>query len=205
LFNNLGEILGKLHTISFNSFQEHIYNIGKISEINWLEHINSEFKMESQGASRKKLGYDIEIKTFLKDNISLLEEENEPVVLHNDFQWANLIVKDSPNKIQVNGIIDFDNWRVGVRAQDFVKMEFYTLKPINSIDIRESFYNGYKKNCNIGQDFFKKIDIYSLLWFLKNYNSLFDNLANLKSSILFNERDKLINSYIKEIERIINS
>jgi len=205
LFNNLGELLGKLHTISFDSFQEHIYNIGKISKINWLELINSEFEMESQEARRKKLGYDNEIKTFLKDNISLLEEENEPVVLHNDFQWTNLIVKDSPNKIQINGIIDFDDWRVGVRAQDFVKMEFYTLKPINNIDIRESFYNGYKKICNIGQDFFKKLDIYSLLWFLKNYNSLYGNLANLEGSDPFNERDKLNDSYVKEIERIINS
>lgn len=205
LFNNLGELLGKLHTISFDSFQEHIYNIGKKPEINWLELINSEFEIESQEARRKKLGYDNEIRTFLKDNISLLEEENEPVVLHNDFQWTNLIVKDSPNKIQINGIIDFDDWRIGVRTQDFIKMEFYTLKPINSIDIRESFYNGYKKNCNIGQDFFKKLDIYSLLWFLKNYNSLYGNLANLEGFDSFNERDKLINSYIKEIERIINS
>jgi len=205
LFNNLGELLGKLHTISFDSFQEHIYNIGKKSEINWLELINSEFEMENQEAKRKKLGYDNEIKIFLKDKISLLEEENEPVVLHNDFQWTNLIVKDSPNKIQINGIIDFDNWRVGVRAQDFVKMEYYTLKPINNIDIRDSFYNGYKKNCNLGQDFFKKLDIYSLLWFLKNYNSLYGNLANLEGSNSINEGDKLIISYIREIERIINS
>ncbi len=205
LFNNLGELLGKLHTISFDSFQEHIYNIGKKSEINWLELINLEFEMESQEARRKKLGYDNEIKTFLKDNISLLEEENEPVVLHNDFQWTNLIVKDSPTKIQINGIIDFDDWRVGVRAQDFVKMEFFTLKPINNVDIRESFYYGYRKNCNIGQDFFKKLDIYSLLWFLKNYNSLYGNLANLEGSNSINERDKILNSYVKEIERIINS
>lgn len=205
LFNNIGELLWKLHTISFDSFQEHIYNIGKKSEINWLELINSEFEMESQEARKKKLGYDNEIKTFLKDNISLLEEENEPVVLHNDFQWTNLIVKDSPNKIQINGIIDFDDWRVGVRAQDFVKMEFYTLKHIKNIDIRESFYNGYKKNCNIGQDFFKKLDIYSLLWFLKNYNSLYGNLANLEGSNLSKESCKLKNSYLKEIERIIKS
>ncbi len=205
LFDNLGELLGKLHTISFDSFQEHIYNIGKKSEINWLELINLEFEMESQEARRKKLGYDNEIKTFLKDNISLLEEENEPVVLHNDFQWTNLIVKDSPTKIQINGIIDFDDWRVGVRAQDFVKMEFFTLKPINNVDIRESFYYGYRKNCNIGQDFFKKLDIYSLLWFLKNYNSLYGNLANLEGSNSINERDKILNSYVKEIERIINS
>ncbi len=27
---------------------------------------------------------------FIKDNVPLLEEENEPVVLHNDFQWTNL-------------------------------------------------------------------------------------------------------------------
>lgn len=205
LFSELGELLGKLHTISFDSFQEHIYNIGKKTEINWLKLINSEFEIESQEARRKKLGYDNEIKTFLKDNISLLEEENEPVVLHNDFQWTNLIVKDSPNKIQINGIIDFDEWRVGAKAQDFVKMEFYTLKPINNIDIRGSFYNGYKKKCNIGQDFSKKLDIYSLLWFLKNYNSLRRNLANLEGSNSFKEREKLKYSYIKEIERIINS
>lgn len=178
LFSDIGEILGKLHNIKFNSFQPDIYNLGKEVKSNWLEIINSEFEDQIQEAKKSKFNQEEEIRDFIKEHIYLLENETEPVLIHNDFQWKNIIIKDDPIKFQIKGIIDFDNWRIGVRAQDFVRMENTTFKGINQKDIRLKFYEGYQKYCNIDKDFYKRIDLYSLLSYLKGYNNAMENQVN---------------------------
>ena len=178
LFSDIGEILGKLHNIKFNSFQPDIYNLGKEVKSNWLEIINSEFEDQIQEAKKSKFNQEEEIRDFIKEHIYLLENETEPVLIHNDFQWKNIIIKDDPIKFQIKGIIDFDYWRIGVRAQDFVRMENTTFKGINQKDIRLKFYEGYQKYCNIDKDFYKRIDLYSLLSYLKGYNNAMENQVN---------------------------
>ncbi|MFX1269301.1 MAG: hypothetical protein ACFFAK_15175, partial [Promethearchaeota archaeon] len=81
-------------------------------------------------------------------------------------------------KFQIRGIIDFDKWRIGVRAQDFVRMENTTFRTINQKDIKLKFYEGYQKYCNIDENFYKKIDIYSLLSCMKGYNNAMLNQGN---------------------------
>jgi len=178
LFSDIGEILGKLHNIKFNSFQPDIYNLSKGAKSNWLEIINSEFENQIQEAKKYKFNQEDEIRDFIKEHIYLLENETEPVLIHNDFQWKNIIIKDDPIKFQIRGIIDFDNWRIGVRAQDFVRMENITFRVINQKDIKLKFYEGYQKYCNIDENFYKKIDIYSLLFYMKGYNNAMENQGN---------------------------
>lgn len=178
LFSDIGEILGKLHNIKFNSFQPDIYSLSKEAKSNWLEIINSEFENQIQEAKKYKFNQEDEIRDFIKEHIYLLENETEPVLIHNDFQWNNIIIKDDPIKFQIRGIIDFDNWRIGVRAQDFVRMENITFKVINHKDIKLKFYEGYQKYYNIDENFYKKIDIYSLLSYMKGYNNAMENQGN---------------------------
>ncbi|MFX0017358.1 MAG: dihydrodipicolinate synthase family protein [Promethearchaeota archaeon] len=178
LFAEIGEILGKLHNIKFNSFQPDIYNLGKETKSNWLEIINSEFENQIQEAKKYKFNQEEELRDFLKEHLYLLENETEPVLIHNDFQWKNIIIKDDPTKFQIRGIIDFDKWRIGVRAQDFVRMENTTFRTINQKDIKLKFYEGYQKYCNIDENFYKKIDIYSLLSCMKGYNNAMLNQGN---------------------------
>ncbi len=178
LFSDMGEILGKLHNIKFNSFQPDIYSLSKEAKSNWLEIINSEFENQIQEAKKYKFNQEDEIRDFIKEHIYLLENETEPVLIHNDFQWNNIIIKDDPIKFQIRGIIDFDNWRIGVRAQDFVRMENITFKVINHKDIKLKFYEGYQKYYNIDENFYKKIDIYSLLSYMKGYNNAMENQGN---------------------------
>ncbi|MFW9948074.1 MAG: hypothetical protein ACFFDX_14715, partial [Candidatus Odinarchaeota archaeon] len=90
-------------------------------------------------------------------------------------------------------IIDFDSWRIGVRAQDFVRMENTTFKSINHKDIKLKFYEGYKKYCNIDEDFHKKIDLYSLLSYIKEYNNAMENQAN--ADFLLAEIKHILNVY----------
>lgn len=165
LFTEIGELLGRLHSITFNSFYNDIYELGKEGKENYIEYFSSDLENQIQYNSAQEK----EIMNFVKDNVSLLEEDS-PILIHNDFQWTNIIIKDDPGKFQLSGIIDFDDWAVGVRAQDFMLMENITLKVINNIEIKNKFYEGYQKYHKINNDFYKKIELFSILYYLKEYN-----------------------------------
>ncbi len=173
LFSNLGEILAKLHEIKFDSFYEKITDIGSKRKKTWFEIINAELEYEIQEAKKSKLENIKEIDDYFMDNMALIEEETEAVVVHNDYQSQNIIVKDEAGIIRINGLIDFDDWRIGVRALDFVKFNLQTLKPLGEIKLKEAFFDSYARywNHTIDKKFEKKIEIYTLLWLLKVYNS----------------------------------
>jgi len=173
LFSNLGEILAKLHEIKFDSFYEKITDIGSKRKKTWVEIINAELESEIQEAKKSKLENIKEIDDYFMDNMALIEEEIEAVLVHNDFESQNIILKDEAGIIRINGLIDFDDWWIGVRALDFVKFNLQTLKPLGEIKLKEAFFDGYARywNHTIDKKFEKKIDIYTLLWLLKVYNS----------------------------------
>ena len=170
LFKTLGELLGKLHQIKFDSFYKNITDFGKKTNKTWLEIFNENLDFELQEAKKNKLENIKDITDFFKDCEALIEEENEPVLLHNDFHSKNIIVKDDTSSFKVNGIIDFDNWGVGVRAQDFIKIKNWDLQFLNQPNLTKGFYQGYMKYHNVNKDFLKKIEIYSLFWYLKLNN-----------------------------------
>ncbi len=201
LFIKLGEILGKLHEIKFKSFRESITDIGRKSKINWLILFQSLLDKEIQYARKNKIEFIKEIKDYFKDNIALIEEEDEPVLFHNDFHSHNLIVKDGPLKIKVKALIDFDNWRIGVRAQDFAKMTYHTLKPLYNSEFNKAFYQGYEKlGAKINKEFEKKIEIYSVLWLLKEYNS---KMRYSEQKVPLDPRFPLPNTYLDDIKKIL--
>ncbi|MFX0031638.1 MAG: dihydrodipicolinate synthase family protein [Promethearchaeota archaeon] len=170
LFSDVGDVLGKLHSIKFGLFYKDLYELGEQGKNNCIEFFTLE--LDSQIQEAKKFNFPLEMQTmkYIKENIILLEED-QPILTHNDFQWTNIIVKDEPAKFQLSGIIDFDNWGVGVRAQDFILMENISLKAINNNEIKQKFYEGYQKYYKIDNDFNKKIDLFSLLYYLREYNN----------------------------------
>ncbi|TFG14743.1 MAG: hypothetical protein EU535_02830 [Promethearchaeota archaeon] len=170
LFKTLGDYLGKIHQIKFNSFYENIFEIGKKIDKTWLQIFNENLNLEIQEANKNKIDNIKEITDFFKDYEALIEEEDEPVLLHNDFHSKNIIVNDDAGSIKINGIIDFDNWGIGVRAQDFVKIKNWDLEFLNQPNLTKAFYQGYMKYHNVNKDFLKKIEIYSLFWYLKLNN-----------------------------------
>jgi len=206
LFNLLGETLGKLHKIKFDRFYNTITEIGIEKQRDFQIKFNKELDYELQEAKKNKLDDIKGIKTYFKDNSSLIEEENEPVLFHNDFQAQNIIVREEPT-LQFRGLIDFDNWQIGVRPQDFVKIEYWTLKPLNEPALNESFYNGYKNLYErpIDSDFKKRIEIYSLLWFIKVYNFEIEKIKRGEKNILEDQRFPTATTYVEEIMRILNS
>lgn len=203
LFKDLGETLGKLHNINFNSFQENIYNIGKKSTLTWLELFNKNLTHDIKEAVRNKISNEKEILNYFKSKESLIEEESEPVLVHNDFQGSNIIIKDTPTHIQIKGIIDFDNWGIGVRAQDFVKMRYLILKPLHTVNLEKHFYEGYSKYHKIDNEFRKKIQIYTLAWLIREFNFEINRNKNLEQNKVIDKKVSLSDKYLKEIKRIV--
>ncbi|MFX1397059.1 MAG: dihydrodipicolinate synthase family protein [Promethearchaeota archaeon] len=187
LFKSLGKILGSLHQVRFNSFFTSITDIAKNSaKKKWDEIFETEIEAEIQAAKNNKLDIISEIDAYLKDNISLIEEEEEAIAIHNDFSEKNIIIKEDSTSIQLKGIINLDNWRIGVRAQDFVPIYHSIRSMVNFEDLYNAFNRGYEKlfEKKINSDFFKKINIYSIIWLLHEFNR---NPKNINILIELNE------------------
>ena len=203
LFSNLGNHLGHLHEINFNSFYKNINDIGKSQKISYIENFENELEAKIQKAKKNTIDFSNEIIDFYKDNKSLIEDENEFVLLHNDFKSQNIVVKDEIGEIKINGIVDFDNWQVGSRAQDFIKIDYWILKPLNNQELYSSFYNAYSKFYNINKDFKKRIDLYKLMWLLDEYNLESELIRKSDQMDIIKASSTSLEGYLFEIKAII--
>jgi dihydrodipicolinate synthase/N-acetylneuraminate lyase len=203
LFSNLGEHLGNLHTIKFNSFYDKFSNIGKKNTSTYSEYFESKFEQSLQQGKKKKIDCSDEIRAFYRDNITLLDDENDFVLLHNDFKSQNIIVKEELGVIKIKGIVDFDNCCVGSRAQDFIKIDYFILKPLNNPSFYSSFYNAYSKFFTIGKDFKKKIELFKLLWLINEYNLELELINKTEQTDLVNKPPLSLENYLFEIKTII--
>jgi Ser/Thr protein kinase RdoA (MazF antagonist) len=203
LFSNLGKQLGYLHEIKFDSYFNNINDIGKKNKIVYSEYLEIGLEERLQEANKNNLDFSEEIRDFYRANRSLIEDETDFVLLHNDFKSQNIIVKDDLGMIKINGIVDFDNWCVGSRAQDFIKIDYWILKPLNNPTFYNSFYNAYSKFYTIDKDFKKKIELYKLLWLLNEYNFEFELMKKSDQMDLMSIQPSSLQNYLFEIKAII--
>ncbi|MFX1322081.1 MAG: dihydrodipicolinate synthase family protein [Promethearchaeota archaeon] len=201
LFKNLGIILGKLHKINFNSSYENVKDIGKKKDA-YSEIFNKKLEVEIQEAKRHKFEFIKEINDYIRDNEALIEDQIDFALIHNDFQGQNIIVKEESANFLINGLIDFDDWCVGCRAQDFVKIEYLTLKNLERYNFKDAFYEGYSQYYKIDKDFMKKIELYKLLWLLKELNNEFD-IKSRNEQLKLKHTFPLTIDYEKEIRRLL--
>ncbi len=204
IFHDIGDILGKLHNIEFNSFQETLYNIGKEGTDNWIDIFEAQLDVEIQELKRNKFNIDRDLSKYFKEHKSLITDDKTPVLIHNDYQLTNIIAKEESGKIEINGIIDFDDWNIGVRAQDFVKLYFFTFDVIKNNDIQNSFLNGYKNHHTIETDFNKKIELYTAFWLIRMLNYESFKKENEKPLILRSSYNETA-YYLEELKKILSN
>ena len=161
LMEDAGMQLAKLHTIRFDAFYDKIYQIGDEKKPSWEESFAVQLEKELKEAEKNKeiLPMLPDIKHYFESNMKIIENEKNPVIFHNDFQSQNIIVKETDESKQnskqhgsdgdltidgkdyeISGLIDFDNWRIGPPAQDFIKMEYWTIG--ERTKWKEAFYTG---------------------------------------------------------------
>jgi aminoglycoside phosphotransferase (APT) family kinase protein len=210
-FEITGEQLAKLHSVSFDAFYDQITDIGGKSKPKWSELFYSQWNKNFKDASRYSAFQPLihPVERFLKDNDALVADETEAVLFHNDYQSQNLIFINnenqpysSSNKFTLSGIIDFDNWRVGPRAQDFVKMEYWTIQGNRTWE--DSFYEGYARHFPIRTDFKIKIQIYKMLWFMLVYAFEMDKISKNEQNRSVDSRFPAAEKYIGEIRNLLD-
>ena len=203
LFSNLGGHLGNLHKIKFDSFFNSIKNIGKNKKISYPEYFEIELEEKIQEGKKNKIEFCDEIRDFYQDNRALINDETEYVLLHNDFKSQNIIVKEELGAIKINGIVGFDNWSVGSRAQDFIKIDYWILKPLNNPSFYSSFYDAYSKFYIVNKDFKKKIELYKLLWLLDEYNFESELIKKADHMDIDSKPTSSLENYLFEMKAII--
>ncbi len=203
LFSNLGEHFGHLHKVKFDSFFKNIINIGQKKNISYSEFFENELERKLQEAKKNQIDFCDEIRKFYKDNKALIEDETEYVILHNNFQSQNIIVKEELGVIKINGIVGFDNWKVGCRVQDFIKIDYWILKPLNNPSFYSALYDAYSKYFKVNNDFKKKIDLCKLVWLLNEYNLESQLIKKSDQMDILKTKQISLSNYLFEIKAII--
>ncbi|MBY8983501.1 MAG: dihydrodipicolinate synthase family protein [Candidatus Lokiarchaeota archaeon] len=205
IFSTLGDYLGRLHEIKFDHYFKSILDIGKKHKDSYSEFFQHELESELQEAKKNDINFGDEIKRYFKEKQALIEDEDEFVLLHNGFNSQNVIVKEDRGILNLNGIIDFDNWCVGSRAQDFIKIDYLILKPLNILSYDNAFYKAYSKYYDIDKDFKKKIEIYKLLWLLKEFNFESELRRKYTKPEIQRSSSESLENYLFEIKAIIRN
>ncbi len=201
-FTDVGEAMARIHAIQFPAFYNAITDIGDASkEVNWKQLFAARVKKLMDEAA----GWPA-IKPFLPgfqkyfdDNIDLIPEQDTPVLFHNDFQPQNFIIDEQTGKI--TGYIDFDNWQVGVKEQEFVKMQYWGLRELDPA-FEKAFLVGYKKYHTVDKDFLARVNVYKAQWFLLVYNFEMTKVAMNEQNITVDKRFPAAEKYIEEIKKI---
>ncbi len=228
LFEDAGYALSKLHSIKFDAFYEKIYQIGSEIKPTWPELFSKQLQKELTEAEKNKEIRPLlpDIKQFFESNLKIVENEKDAVIFHNDYQSQNIIVngldynggKDRKNEnknynhskkeidqqdseYHITGFIDFDNWRIGPPAQDFIKMEYWTIE--DRVAWKEAFYRGYEKITPITNSMKKGIDVYKCLWFILVFNFEKDKIRKSELNASVDARFPTAEKYIAEIKKLI--
>ncbi len=80
------------------------------------------------------------------------------------------------------------------------------MKPLGEPALNNAFYEGYVKEYGqqIDSDFKKRIDLFSLLWFLKIYNFELEKIQKREQLISVDQRFPSPEIYLKEIKNILH-
>nr|MDO8083749.1 aminoglycoside phosphotransferase family protein [Candidatus Sigynarchaeum springense] len=202
-FSDVGDAMARLHAIEFPAFYSAITDIGDRSKVvNWKQLFAARTRKLMDEAARwpaiKPLLPDFQ--RYFDANIDLIPEHDTPVLFHNDFQPQNFIMDEQSGK--VTGYIDFDNWQVGVKEQEFVKMQYWGLRELDPA-FEKAFMVGYAKHHRVDKDFLARVDVYKASWFLLVHNFEMSKIAMNEQNITVDKRFPAAEKYIEEIKRIV--
>lgn len=175
---NIGILLGKLHSLPL------------IDEDNdfWITYLNNTLE-KTQDVLKGIFKEDNEvIYNYLKKYINNKIKNNyKNSIVHMDFRIGNLIFNN--NEV---GLIDMEGMKNGEYVFDFVKM-----KRLLSSDQFNKLLTGYKKIKNVDNDFYDKLDFYSLfdsyttLWWIVNKSRVDSDFYRINYSIVLDYLSKL--------------
>ena len=102
------------------------------------------------------------IRDYLKKNQKYLPDMKNPVLVHGDFDPANILVIKQNNKWKLSTILDWEFAHSGTFMQDVANMLRYSSQL--SKEYEESFIKGLREqNINLPEDWEKSVDLLNLI------------------------------------------
>ncbi|MFP4401769.1 MAG: phosphotransferase [Candidatus Nanoarchaeia archaeon] len=203
LYSNLGEVVGRIHSITFDMFGESLdmKTVGKSNEANkkgpfhsWIdmhrEIINSRLKLFRNSSFEDLIK---PIQYYFKNHSHLFEYDVVPRLLHTDLNQKNIFI----NKNQITGIIDFDDAIVGHSEEEIMRIEGAHFT--NNSQLKEAFLRGYTSIVDLDENYEKRRIFYYLSRLLVHIGCIIKYQSNYVKNV--KEEEQRIRT---EIEDIIN-
>jgi len=177
IYKELGKYVAQLHSIKFNQFgsiqkTNDKLSVGSVHELlccnNNIGPFNSWFEMfgEVIKEATNKLKYTPfknvlpQIQNYFKMNMSLLNYEIVPRLLHLDLHKNNIFIDQTSKKI--TGIFDVEESFIGHNEYCLSRIEDAHFKKDNTEKLKESFYQEYEKIIKLDPNFENRIHFYKL-------------------------------------------
>ena len=163
LYEEIGELYGKLHSFKFDKFSELDSSLKPVKEYkSWYLGRSKRVKKLFKKIEERKLLSEKRLKVhkiFFEKNKYLLRKDIIPCLCHGDASHTNIIIKKVGNKYKVSGMIDFEFARISEAAYDlFAGIRTFEKK----YEYRESLVKGYTKWNKLPKQWEKLIFLY--LW-----------------------------------------
>jgi len=184
-----GEIIAKIHSIKFPSYG---WIMGKKIEprfSRWSDFMSYDIDEKLSKLSKiKKFPKDMiyRIIDYFIENKNLLNIKKEPCLLHKDYHFSHIFVKDG----RISGIIDME-WAIAGHSElDLAKSKWFMFEKFP--EIANQFLDGYKRYGDISIKFGKREKMYRCI--------LLVGLIGLSYEI---KNRKWLNYNIKKIKEIL--
>ena len=209
--HKMGEIIGKIHQIKLEAYgllnENGIDNgsdisafslkkVGEMPPINRAVHHISAITLHDLGSLSAFKTIDKkdvkDIANYIFDNASVLETQEEPTLIHGDFEYRNIKVQKINDEWMITGLLDFEYAAANMREYDFIKLHRFGF--LTQTHLKEGLLAGYSKYQSIHPNFEERVkflrftrDIGFMLVLLKAGD------INMAEKVLNNIRDLIKN------------
>jgi len=190
IIEKAGELLAKIHSIKFPSYGWIVGKNIKPRFSKWTDFISYDINEKLNNVSKiKKIQKNMVYKIIylFKENKDLLDIKKEPCLLHKDYHFSHIFVKEN----NISGIIDMEWAIAGHNEFDLVKSKWFMFEKFPEIE--KYFLNGYKRYGNISKKFDKRKELYKLILLI----SLISLSYEMKNMKWFNYNLKKIEEILK--------
>lgn len=205
LYEEIGELYGKFHSLKLESYGELDHNLRIIKEYkSWYSLKIKEIKKILKKIEESKLLSEKTIKEcvdYFEKNKSLLKKELGPRLCHGDAADSNIIIEKVGEKFHVSGLIDFEFARSSGATYEF----FSGLRSFErKYKHRESLIKGYTKWGKLPKDWENLVFFYQWMERLKQLTRIKGmKWRNLSDTDTKKRKKDLRKKSLSEIKKII--
>lgn len=207
IFEKLGEIYGKIHSIKFEKYGELDSELNLFNEYsNWYEKkcikIEESFDKIKNNSLLSKDDFENQLNYF-NENKEILKIETNPTLCHGDASDTNILVELNNNDFKISGIIDFEFLRSSGAIEDlFNGFEFSKQK----LKFKDNLIKGYLRFSDLPNEWEKLVNFYQ--W-VKNLNRItnIDSMSwrNLTEQETIDRKNKMKEKTLKDLKEITSN